>query len=209
MPITTTIKGAKDGSVAKVATNGGLCVVVAPRPPSQWTAQEVEQKKSLVGLLATAAGSSDLGVDGSVTEVDFVAGAPAAKIHWVTEVRLTLHSSLMKLDSNEIRRFGPAAAAPGLTNGLRLIARQNGAEVDLWTSAGVKNLGDFYRYSETVQGVTDGVSAGVDFVVVRLILPVPIGLYPGSKDQVILRIQDDLTTLTLFEAVCLGWSEDL
>jgi len=214
--ITAKILGAKEEHGAEVAANGSLRTASAPRPPDEWTAKEVGQEKVLVVPLLDSAGSGSLNVDGSVTPKDFYVGSAAGSIRWITEVRLILHDEQLSLDSNnEIRRFGTAAASPGLTNGVRLITRQNGTDVDLFPASeggstpGVKNLTQFYRYASEVFGLTAGVSASIDFLLVTVTLPKPVGLFPGSKDRVIVQVQDSLTTLNLFEAVAWGWYEVL
>lgn len=211
MGVMAQIKGAMDGAVLRITSNQAARAATVPLPPGDWSRAEVEQKKSLVQRVADSAGSPDLTTATATAAApeDFYIGAAAGTIRWITEVRLIHHDSNMKLDSNELRRFGSSAASPGLTNGVRLIVQQNGQETEVFTPSGVKNIGDYYRYAETVTGITDGISAGVDFLAIRMCFTQPVGLYPGSQDKVIIRIQDDLSSMTLFETVAIGWHETL
>lgn len=148
----------------------------------------------------------DLNVDGSTTPQEFTVTSSQAEVILVKEVRLLFHAANAKLDSNEVRRFGPVAA-PGLTNGLRVYSVQQGVESDLFVSP-VKTMGDFFTYARAgaspVANIVDGVSAGVDIVVITIDLLAPVGLYPSSLDRLVVKVQDDLTGLALFNAFAFG-----
>ncbi len=178
------------------------------------TPAEASRVRLFSAFLTTAAGSQDMTVDGSTTAQLFRVTADTAadpKLRAIHSIRLTIHDSQMKIDSNEIRRFGSAAAAPGLTNGLKLSVSQGGTITELFADP-VQSVSDFYRYSggpsvaaaAAIHNVVDGVAAGTDIVYVQIEIPAPVLLYPGSLDYVGITVQDDLTTITLLEAQALG-----
>ena len=177
-------------------------------------ASEVSRIRQTTGLLTTAAGSSDMTVDGSSTAVEFTLGASSTDLCRISEFRMVFHDSQMVITSNESRRFGSAASSPGLTNGLTLNVEQAGITANLFANP-VVAIGNFYRYARSWGGsgiVNDAaaISASVDYLGVTLYLPfAPIVLFPGSQDRIVLTVQDDLTSLTLFEVQYYGTVESV
>lgn len=197
------------GTALALTHKGHVQVEIHPPTPEDLTKGEVHQKRSLVSLLATSAGSTDLAVDGS-GGITYKVTATDNALRWIAQVRLVIHSTQANIANVESRRFGAAASSPGLTNGITFTSKQGGTETDFFTTA-VKNIGDFERYADpTGRGIVsnvDAVAAGTDLLVVTITLPVPVGLFPGSLDCVCLTINDDLSALDLFEAVAMGWQE--
>ncbi len=161
--------------------------------------------------LLTNGASSDMTVDGSSSAVSFTLDPPDNTTFYIHQLTLTIHSTGMDLGTAaELRNFGAVAAA--LTNGIRVFETRGTTpvQVDFFPSP-VKRITDFYRYLDlmgqtAIRGHTDGVAAGTDF------LSVTIGWAPGRElvlrsthpDLLTVYIQDDLTSLTLFEAHAVG-----
>lgn len=216
MSVDAKIIGGPTERAAVVGSDGALRVASLRPPAADRTRLNVEQVKQLVAFLKNSSGSQDMTVDGSTTTQDYYIEAERDRIKWIHEVRLVFHDSQMRIDNNEQRRFGSAAAAPGLTNGLRLRAEQGGVVTDYFTDP-LKVTGGFYRYaggpgfgSDIGTGIVnsvDGISAGTDLLVVRIGFGAPVGLYPGSVDRVVVQVRDDLTSLTLFETQAYGAQE--
>lgn len=162
------------------------------------------------GYFLDAASSSDIAVDGSSTEHRFCVTPTPSRHRFVSRLRLTMHDAQMRLDSNEVRRFASAAAAPGLTNGLRLELTQAGELFSLFLEP-VKNILEYYRYADTngVSGITDGITAGVDYLGVTLSFGFPLALEAGTTDELSIIVADDLTNVDLFEAEYTGYYEDI
>lgn len=166
--------------------------------------------RRLSALLTSAAGSADMTVDGSSTPVVFTLDPPAGVIYVVQQVILTLHSTSMDLTSAaDLRVFG---ASGTLSNGIQMYESRGtpAVEVQVFPTA-VKRVVDFYRYldlgvGDHIRGHTDGISAGTDF------LSVAIGWDSGREltlrstepDLLTLKVRDDLSGLTLFEAHAIG-----
>lgn len=211
MSIEATISDAGTGSAAEVRER---TVMVSQRITAE-TREEIAQVKVFAAFFTDSAGSQDLTIDGATTPTTFSIFADAAEsplLRSVTEVRFVFHATNMKIDGIESRRFGPTVA-PGLTNGLRFYAFQNGITTELFTTP-VTNIGEFYRYSggdgagliDGLVNLVDAIAAGTDLLVVQYILPVPVKLYPGSVDCVCVDVQDDLSAagFALFEVQATG-----
>tara|TARA_R100000008_G_scaffold72079_2_gene50097 strand:- start:3514 stop:4041 length:528 start_codon:yes stop_codon:yes gene_type:complete len=166
--------------------------------------------RQLSVLLATSGGSADLTVDGSSSAVSFTLSAPADVTYSINRLVLAIHSTNMDLGTAaDFQKFGAVGAA--LTNGIRIFESRGtpAVNVELFP-APVKRIADFYRYvkahaSAHIRGHTDGVSAGVDSLSVVLDLgPNPIVLRPNFPDVLTAYVQDDLTSLALFEVHAIG-----
>lgn len=202
----TTLRcGTGDKHHAKVTGDNALVVAVIPSNPKYIPFKVLNVQHWQNGFLRDSAGSADMTINGATTPTEFGVFSQNDRHIFVEKVTLTLHSSGMKLDSNEIRQFGAAGL---LGNGIDLVYRFAGETFDLFGND-VKALSQFYRYSDSVEGVTDGISAGVDFVVVTKTFPRPLGIEAQTDDQLVINITDDLTGLTLFEAEYEGYHINL
>jgi hypothetical protein len=165
------------------------------------------RRKVLVESLANSSGSTDFRVDGSVTTQDFAIESEMDTLKSVCCLRLVFHDTQMSLGSAEGSRFGSSASSPGLTNGLRLFADQGGEETDIFITP-VKAIAEFLEYGE-VFNQAGALGAGLDILVITLVLPEPIVLPPGSKDRLVLQVRDDLTPIdTKALASAQGWREN-
>lgn len=197
--------GSGGGHGAKVNRDGALLVAKSK-------SSSIDNRLPwLSGLLldAPTGSSGDLTVDGSSTPLLFCVRPGDTRNIFINKLVFTIHDAQMKLDSNEVRRFASAASAPGLTNGVKLIAHQDGNEFDIF-SAPIQSIVDFYRFAEVqgVVGITDGISTGVDFLSMTMLFQNPLGLKAGTTDSISVSIEDDLTSLDLFEVYYSGHYED-
>ena len=151
--------------------------------------------------------SGVLNVDGSSVAVEREVTPTTGQLWWVTEVRLTIHSTGMRLDNDETQVFGAAGL---LTNGLRLAVALGGTDSEVFSSNGVKNISEFFKYAASVTGITGGVSSpNTDFLVVRITFDQAIGLDPSTSDRIFLEVRDNLTSLATFTANARGWWEEV
>ena len=192
--------------------DGALVVTGVLRATSQAEAQRV---KVLTGLLSTPGGVTAMAVDGSTTPVEFSLNATSDTVLRILEMRLVFHATTMDIIGVESRRFGPATAAKTpLPNGLELRVTQEGVTTQLFLTP-VKVIGEFYRYSGSASGGIssgivsdkDAVDAGIDLLVVQIVMPTSLALYPGTIDNITLIVNDDLTSLDLFETQFYGTVE--
>ena len=153
------------------------------------------------GFLQDSAGSADLTINGTVTPTQFGIYTQQDQHLFVETIIITIHSSGMKLDSNEIRNFGAAGV---LGNGIDLVYRFAGEEFNLLGN-NVTVLSQFYRYMDEVTGVTDGISAGVDLLVMKKRFTRPLPIESASDDRMVIDITDDLSGIALFEVEYEGY----
>jgi hypothetical protein len=211
--IPSRISGFLFGHGLEVTSNGAARTAEVPRPPDDWSRDEVEQVKELREAFKDSSGSADLGVDGSVTPVEYSVKAEDDRIKWVKEIVIGLHDQQMSTSAQELRRFGAAHAAPGLTNGVLLTVRQNGQDTELFAeieagTVGVKSIVQFYRWGEVIS-LEAAITSTIDVLIVKLTLlgEKGVGLYPGSKDRIFVTVQDDLSATDLFGVHALGTYE--
>ena len=209
MPVKTHIIDPRTSLAAFVSSTNAMRTAPWLVPPDDLTPTEVTQRKIYVSQMLTAAGSNDMAIDGATTPTTFTLGAEDGKVIFITEARMVLHGTNMKIDSNEVRRFGPVAA-PGLTNGILLHTHQGGMEIQLWPN-GVTRISDLLENDvrDRRDNIVDGVAAGTDILVLTFAFPQPIGLPAGSEDRIELDIQDDLSGFDRIDVTLYGWQEIL
>lgn len=209
MGVDATIRDPRTGNALRLR-DGELAVYSLRTPGYMLEEADVRGFGPWQGAFTSSSLSTDLNVDGSTTPQVFSIEAEDDQVILIHEIRLLFHSTNMNISGNEIRRFGPVAA-PGLTNGLRMEVHRGNRTGELLV-APVQNIGDFLvnarSPSDPLLNVVDGVSAGVDILLVKLGLLAPIGLFPGSRDRVEVYVQDDLTGLALFQAFAYGEERD-
>lgn len=212
MSIEGHLSGGLSGYSVDATSNNALRVTVVPTPGKDIIKGDIQAVRTYIGLLTDSSGSSDMAVDGSSTAVEFKASASTTEIRWISELRLVFNSTSMNIDNIESRRFGAAAAAPGLTNGLLLQSCQGGVCIDIFVSP-VQTIADFERYVSTAsRGIVcrvDAVAAGTDFFMATIAFQEPVGLYPRTDDYISITVQDDLSAIDLFESQVAGWRQIL
>jgi len=200
--------GGGSGTLADVTSNGALCTSVVPVPGKDVKASNAQAIKNLSGKFVNASDSASMNVDGSSIAVEFSIGSNTTHIRTIKEVRLLFHSTQMDITSNEARRFGAAAASPGLTNGLTLHTDQTGVTTNIFIDP-VQVIGEFYNYAAgglntAIINDKDAVAASTDLLLIIIKLAAPVVLMAGSTDKVAVTVQDDLQALAKFEAYYYG-----
>ena len=114
---------------------------------------ELTDRIVLYEQLTTESGVSDLDVDGSVTAVDFEIRASNSELKVISEIRLVFNDQQMSIGSSEGARFGTAAAAPGLPNGVDLFSTQAGIETRIFVTP-VKQIVEFLNWSTSLVNET-------------------------------------------------------
>lgn len=172
------------------------------------TIGELTLKKQYRDWLRTSGGSENMNVDGSATPVLFEETAEPGKVKWITAWRLVMHNTYMELDTNDFRRFGTAATAPGLTNGIEFYFEQSGRHIDVFLES-VKTIGDFMQYSDDYVNLINAVASQTDYLHFIFRFDQPVALPAGSNDKIVMSINDDLTSVDLMKVVVRGWQEFL
>jgi len=189
---------------AGVTVDQELKVIGAPYPPL--TVQKVQPFRQYLTDDGLAAGTSNMGVDGSVTNVDYWVPAKAHEDRYIT----TLSFIVGYGGTSKPYLFADAVAA--LTNGCRLFYTSQRGEVDIHD--GIKSNQDFFRLSFDLIPTSwevRHVNANNDYGyfitmdLTKLGLPFGVKLDRGSNQRLIMRIQDDATDADSFDCICYGF----
>lgn len=199
--------GEGSGREAGVTQDRALKVSVVNRTASDATVEELTRVKQLRSFLQNG-GSVDMNVDGSATPVEFIHEADTGIAKWITGVRFLFHSDNMELDTNDFRRFGAAAIAPGLANGLTFFVLQGGTQTSFFPDP-VKAVGDFMSYADDYTNFINSVGTQTDFLSFDFKFDEPVALPEGSEDKIVVKVEDNLTALDLFKVIVRGYQEVL
>jgi len=164
------------------------------------------RKKQYRDWLRTSAGLYEMNVNGSVTPALFEETSQADRVKWIVSWRLILNGTYLELSTNDFRRFGAAAVAPGLTNGLEFYFVQGGRKIDVFLE-NVKKIGDFMDYADDYTNLINAVSAQSDYLAFDFVFDQPVSLPAGSNDKIVMKVSDDLTAMELMRVVVRGWQE--
>ena len=169
---------------------------------------ELIRKKQYRDWLRTSTGDTDMCIDGSSTPVYFLETPQSDRVKWVMSWRIILHSTDMEINTNDFRRFGAAAIAPGLTNGIEFYFNQAGRRTDVFLE-NVKSIGQFLDYADGFTNLVNAVTSQSDYLSLDFSFDQPVVLAPGSNDQIVLGVSDDLTALDFAQVIVRGWQEFL
>lgn len=181
--------GLGNKKAACVTTDNELCTIPASYPPL--SVQKVQPFRQYLTTDGLADGTNDMGIDGSVTAVDYYIPAKAEEDRYIT----TLNFIIGYGSSGQPNEWADGTA---LTNGSRLFYDSQRGEVDIHD--GVKSNQDFFRLSfapiPTAWEVRH-VNANNDFGyfitmdLTKLGLPFGIKLDRGSHQRLTMRIRDN------------------
>lgn len=170
--------------------------------------ESLTRKKQYRDWLRTTGGSESMLVDGSSTPVLFEETSQADRVKWIVSWRLVMNSTYMELETNDFRRFGTAAIAPGLTNGVQFYFVQGGRQIEVFLEP-VKNVGRFLDYADSYTNLVNAVSSQGDYLSFDFVFDQPVALPAGSNDKIVFKVSDDLTALDFMQVVVRGWQEFL
>lgn len=196
--------GDGDKTTAGVTKDKELCTIPASYPPL--TQQKVRPLRQYLTTDGTPAGTNDMGVDGSVTNVDYYISADGDSDRYITTINFIVGYGT----SGQPNQWADGAA---LTNGCRLFYESSRGEQDIHD--GIKTNQDFFRLSfspiPTAWEVRH-VNANNDFGyfitmdLTKLGLPFGIKLDRGTNQRLIMRIQDNAgTDADSFDAIVYGF----
>ena len=212
MPMHTVLQDGGLGGHKKAAVTSdcALRVTQIDRKLSDLTIDQLTRVKFFNGLFerADGSGSTSLNVDGSVTPVDFVINPPAGQAIQVRELRFILEGGDMSMTTNDARKFSTAAGTAGLTNGLECFIEQGGEQNNIFVEP-IQHMSEFFNYITDFYNVPDGVAVNVDILtwVIDLKLLVPIPVADSSVDRVVVRVNDNLTSINKFQVLTTGQRE--
>lgn len=206
------------GHSAQVFNDRSLRVGVTDVHLHQISASDLTNRKLLSKRLATAAGVENLGVNGSVTPVEYFltnslytipGDGTVPQSICIKSISVTLRDDNMDLTSGpNLRRFGSAtAASTPLTNGLELNVIQGNVTTNIFGIV-VGVLLDFERTATNrvaYKAVTSGPTT--DFVRFDYALTTPVYLPKGSSDRISIYVRDNLSTVDEFYVRANGFFE--
>ena len=190
----------RNREVAEVTPD--LAVLVSNQPYPAFAQQKIHPFSE---FMMTSAGSEDMSVDGSSTNVDFFISAQDTEDRYVSSL------SVIVAYGQTGNPYKWADANP-LTNGHRLFYSSTRGEVDIFD--GIKANQDFFRLQpDWVPAAWEvrGVNAVNDygyFITINLANDVPpfgIKLDAGSTQRLTMRIRDDATDADSFNIRAYGF----
>ena len=202
----TAIVDPEGSFTAEVTPNRALRVSIVESNALELPVDLLTQRKQLREYMRSTAGSKDMNVDGSSTPVDFFAKATPGHVKWITGFRVILNGTYLELETADFRRFGAAATAPGLTNGLLLDSHQGGVVTDFFEEP-IQNVGQFMDYSDNFTNLVNAISSQSDYLSFNFWLDTPLVLPDGSEDHLHLTVRDDLTALDSFQVAIRGYQQ--
>lgn len=198
------------GSGRKVAVTGdnALPVTVVPRRACDQAEELLTRVKYFQGRATDENGSVDLNVDGSVNPVEFLIRPPVGQLISVREIRFRFEGNDLDMTTNDARKFGAAAGVGGLGNGIEAFIEQGGERQDLLVEP-IDQMSGFFNYATSLFNVPNAIDVNKDILVwvVDLKLLVPIPLPEAGLDRIVIRVNDDLTAIDLFQVIAVGQRE--
>ena len=195
--------GKGTGTKAMIDDQSALVVSVTTSPPL------ITQKNKIYrAYLANSAGSTDMRVNGSVTNVEFYTPASGTADRYIAQL------SFIIADAGAIlSKFGAITA---LTNGCKLTYERLGETITIHSA--LKSNWDFIRLSlgnpafgdagtafivNNVFGTSEGVIPIIDFT--KIMPPYGIKLDEGTIQRLILTVRDDCTLVDQFDCIAYGF----
>jgi len=194
-------KGKKN--FAEVTGDNELVVIASPYPP--FAPQKVRPFRQYFTIDGIPDGSKDMGVDGSVTNVDFYIPATDGYDRYITSLNILVGYGTSSVPF----KFADGTA---LTNGCRLLYESLLGEVDI--HEGLKSNQDIFRLTDdpvTSLWELRGVNATNDYgYLMALDLTTVSGQYgikldEGTTQRIIMRIKDDATAADSFNIIAYGF----
>ena len=197
MSIVSQIKDGKGSpNKLKIGDEGELTVNVGTHPPLD------EDRSSIPfrSFFETSAGSSDMIVNGSVTNVSFEINASPTVDRFIKTISIKLADSGARFNL-----FGALAA---LTNGVRFVWESQ--SIGTVVIDEIKDNVDIFRLSNQTPTIVDISGGGADALIVNInmsdIFSMPFGikLNKGTKDKLCFVVRDALAGLDEYNTVGLG-----
>ena len=188
---------------AQVTDDNELVVIASPYPP--FHAQKVRPFRQYMTIDGTSDGDNDMGVDGSVTNVDFCIPATDDFDRYITSMSILVGYGT----STQPFKFADGTA---LTNGCQLHYNSLFGDVDI--HEGLKSNQDVFRLTDdpiTSLWEVRGINASNDYgYIIAFDLKVigsqyGIKLDQGSSQKLVMTIKDNVTAADSFNVITYGF----
>jgi hypothetical protein len=150
--------------------------------------------------------NSNVNIDSSTDCTDYCIVSEESRLKSIYYIKFILEDQMMYFGSSEGKRFASAAGSGGLTNGISMFTEQQGLSNDIFVEP-IKSIADFMKYSEEIVNEPDAVGSGDDLLVVKINFVRPINIIPGEIDKIVVRINDDLSSIDYFKIIASGIQE--
>lgn len=198
--------GTGTARTVQILPNNALKVQTVPDSSQGIPPESLANLRLFRGFLENA-GSNDMNVDGSVTQVEFSVESGLNVNVWVTGVRFLFEGSNLEMSTNNFRRFGNATSPNNaLTNGILFQTTQSGETVDLFAEP-VGFMGDFFTYADDYLNLENSVGTQEDFLSFDFDFEKPVVLPEGITDKISVTVRDDLTAIDKFQVLVRGYQE--
>jgi len=199
--------GTGSGYSAQVTEDHALLVTEQNRNGFQTPDEFLTRYKLFRGFLEDSGGSHDMNVNGSVTPVEFSVSSEPGKVLYIVMIRVLLNGTYFEMGTQDFRRFGTATVGgAALTNGITLQAIQSGVITNLFAEP-ITRTGDFFNYSDDYVNLYNAVGAQEDFLSFDFSFEQAIVLPESVDDRLIMTVNDDLSSIDLFQVAVRGWQE--
>jgi len=197
------IQGTDGQAQAQTTPEGELRVCNSPYPP--FVQQKVQPFRQYLTVDGLEAGSNDMGIDGSVTPVDFYIGASPSNDRYITSLNFLVAYAA----SGKPYLWADGAA---LANGTRLFYENLSGERDI--HEGIKSNQDMFRLSFSPVLATweirhtDALNDYGYFIstdLTKMGLSSGIKLDAGSTQRLVASVQDDATAAVSFDCIAYGF----
>jgi len=198
------IKDGKGGKAkAAVTLDNELVVISSPHPP--FASQKVRPFRQYMTVDGTSSGSNDMGVDGSVTNVEFYIPAVSGYDRYITAISIIVGYGTSAQPFN----FADGAA---LTNGCQLFYSSLLGKVDI--HEGIKSNQDMFRLTDDpvtslweIRGVnaTNDYGYFVNADLKTISSQYGIKLDEGSTQRIVMSIKDNATAADSFNIIAYGF----
>lgn len=191
------------GVSATISEDGELYTMAAPYPPFE--EQKVQPFRQYLTDDGTPTGSNDMGIDGSVTNVEFCISADPSNDRYVTSLNFIVGYGT----SGSPYQWADGAA---LANGSRLSYFNRHGDQEI--HEGIKSNQDMFRLSFSpiptaweVRHVNANNDYGyfISIDLTKMGLPFGIKLDAGSNQRLILTIRDNATNADSFNCIAYGF----
>lgn len=188
---------------AEVTDSNELLVISSPHPP--FAPQKIRPFRQYMTIDGTANSDNDMGVDGSVNNVDFLIPAVTGFDRYITAVNILVGYGT----SSQPFKFADGNA---LNNGCRLHYESLQGDVDIHD--GIKSNQDMFRLTDDpvtslwelrgVNAANDyGYLVGLDFTAISS--QYGVKLDEGTSQKLIMTIRDDVTAADSFNVIAYGF----
>jgi hypothetical protein len=209
---TTLVDGRGTKNEAMIDIQGALLVTqsLITEPPKQGTANHFRFFSQLVSSVGDGTGTTNMNVDGSVTPQTFTISSTSEYDIHIMKIMIYIQDGTVAHD-----RFGAINPAT-VTNGVDISIFEEGSETKIVDSAltfaeliqqtfAEKPFGDgatAFELQDVSVGNDDAQILPFD---VSSLIPNGIRLGRGTKNELLVRVQDDLTGLVAFTVRAVGY----